>query len=94
MLNESGVLETDVFVKPTDSHQYLHHSFCHLGACQRGIPFPKAMRLCRICSKSCSFEKRGEDLVEFLTHRAYMRYRRAYVENPVDEVRKMTRLKF
>ena len=26
VLNESGMLETDVFIKPTDSHQYLHSS--------------------------------------------------------------------
>ena len=38
MLNESGVLETDVFIKPTDSHQYLHYSSCHPGACKGSIP--------------------------------------------------------
>ena len=78
VLNESGVLETDVFIKPTDSHQYLHHSSCHPGACKRSIPFAQAMRLRRICSKSCFFEKRAEDLVEFLTDRGY---RKAYVES-------------
>ena len=52
MLNESGVLETDVFIKPTDSHQYLHSSSCHPGACKRSIPFAQAMRLRRICSKT------------------------------------------
>ena len=46
VLNESGVLETDVFsIKPTDSHQYLHSSSCHPGACKRRIPFAQAMRL-------------------------------------------------
>ena len=49
VLNESGVLETDVFIKPTDSHQYLHHSSCHPGACKKSIPFAQAMRLRRIC---------------------------------------------
>ena len=88
VLNESGVLETDVFIKPTDSHQYLHRSSCHPGACKRGIPFAQAMRLRRICSKSCFFEKRAEDLVEFLTNRGY---KRAYVESQVDKVRRMTR---
>ena len=80
VLNESGVLETDVFIKPTDSHQYLHHSSCHPGACKRGIPFAQAMQLHRICSKSCFFffEKRAEDLVEFLTDRGY---KRAYVQS-------------
>ena len=66
----------------------LQHSSCHPGACKRGIPFAQAMRLRRICSKSCFFEKRAEDLVEFLTDRGY---RRAYVESQVDKVRRMTR---
>ena len=55
VLNESGVLETDVFIKPTDSHQYLHYSSCHPGACKRSIPYAQAMRLRRICSKSFFF---------------------------------------
>ena len=59
VINESGVLETDVFIKPTDSHQYLHSSFCHPGACKRSIPFAQAMRLSRIWSKSSYFEKRA-----------------------------------
>ena len=43
VLNESGMLETDVF-KPTNNHQYLHPSSCHPGACKRSIPFSQAMR--------------------------------------------------
>ena len=53
VLNLVGVLETDVFIKPTDSHQYLHCSSYHPSACKRGVPFAQAMRLRRICSKSC-----------------------------------------
>ena len=88
VLNESGVLETDVFIKPTDSHQYLHYSSCHPGACKRSIPFAQAMRLRRICSKSCFFEKRVGELVKFLMERGY---RKASVEGQVDKVRRMSR---
>ena len=88
VMNESGVLETDVFIKPTDSHQYLHYSSCHPGACKRSIPYAQAMRLRRICSKSCFFEKRAEDLVRFLTDRGY---KKAYVEDQVEKVRRLTR---
>ena len=88
VLNESGVLETDVLIKPTDSHQYLHYSSCHPGACKRSIPYAQAMRLRRICSKSCFFEKRAEDLVRFLTDRGY---KKAYVEDQVEKVRRLTR---
>ena len=87
VLNESGMLETDVFIKPTDSHQYLHSSSCHPGACKRSIPFAQAMRLRRICSKSAYVEKR--ELVRFLMERGY---RKAYVEGQIDKVRRMSRV--
>ena len=45
VLNELAMLETDVFIKPTDSHQYLHSSSCHPGACKRSIPFAQAITL-------------------------------------------------
>ena len=89
VLNESGMLETDVFIKPTDSHQYLHSSSCHPGACKRSIPFAQAMRLRRICSKSAYFEKRAGELVRFLMERGY---RKAYVEGQIDKVRRMSRI--
>jgi len=44
VLKESGMLETDLFIKPTDSHQYLHSSSCHPGACKRSTPFAQAVR--------------------------------------------------
>ena len=40
-----GVMETDLFVKPTDSHQYLQSSSCHPFHCQKGIPYSQALRL-------------------------------------------------
>ena len=27
VINVSGKIETDVFIKPMDSHQYLHHGY-------------------------------------------------------------------
>ena len=44
-----GVIETDLFVKPTDSHQYLQSSSCHPFDCKKGIPYSQALRLNRIC---------------------------------------------
>ena len=78
VLNESGVLDMDVFIKLTDSHQYLYYSSCH----------PVACKLHRICSKFCFFEKRVGELVKYLMERGY---RKAYVESQVDKVRRMSR---
>lgn len=41
VINESGVLQTDLYVKPSHSHQYLHHSSCHPSACKKGYHMPK-----------------------------------------------------
>ena len=41
-----GVIETALYVKPTDSHQYLQSSLCHYFHC---IPYSQALRLNRIC---------------------------------------------
>ena len=29
LINNLGKLETDVYIKPTDSHQYIHQASCH-----------------------------------------------------------------
>ena len=75
VINESGKLETDVYVKPTDSHQYLHYSSCHPSGCKKSIPYSipyaQAMRLRRNCSKTCFFEKRVLNLYNYLTERGY-----------------------
>ena len=66
-----GVIETDLFVKPTDSHQYLQSSSCHPFHCKKGIPYSQALRLNRICSETSSFDKRCNDLERFLLERGY-----------------------
>ena len=50
-----GQIETDLYVKPTDSHQYLHSSFCYLYHCKKSIPYSQALRLNRIYSKNNFF---------------------------------------
>ena len=37
-----------IYVKPTDSHQYLHSSPCHPDHFKKGIPYSQALRLDRI----------------------------------------------
>ena len=47
---DNGNIETDLYVKPTDTHQYLHYSSCHPYHCKKGIPYSQTLRLNRICS--------------------------------------------
>ena len=40
-----GVTETNLYVKPTDSHQYLLSSSCHPFYCKKGILYSQTLRL-------------------------------------------------
>ena len=64
-----GVIETDLYVKPTDSHQHLKSSPCHPFHCKKSIPYSGGLRLNRICSETNSFDKRCNDLERFLLER-------------------------
>ena len=81
-------LETEVFIKPTDSHQYLHKTSFHSNACKKGVPFAQALRLRRICSKNSFFEKRASDLCRVLEERGY---KKKYVEEQINRARKTSR---
>ena len=63
---ENGKIKADLYVKPTDTHQYLHSSSCNPYCCKKGIPYSQALRLNRICSDSTSFDRRCNDLERWL----------------------------
>ena len=62
---------TDLFVKPTDTHQFLDPSSSHPYHCKKGIPYSQALRLNKICSDNESFDKRCNDLEGWLMERGY-----------------------
>ena len=66
-----GNITTDLYVKPADSHQYLHASSCHPYHCEKMIPYSQALRLNRICSDPNSFDRRCNDLEKWLIERCY-----------------------
>ena len=64
-----GKITTDLYLKATDSHQYLHSSSCHPYHCTKGIPCSQALN--RICSDPISFDRRYNDLENWLIERSY-----------------------
>ena len=66
-----GIIETDLHVKPTDSHQYLLSCSCHPFYCKKGIPYSQALRLNRVYSNNKFFDKRCNDLEKYLLDRGY-----------------------
>ena len=48
---ENRKVETDLHVKPTSWHQYLHTKSCHPKHSKTAIPYSQALRIKRICSE-------------------------------------------
>ena len=66
-----GVVETDLYVKPTYRHQYLLSSSCHPFYRKKGIPYSQVLRLNRISSNNEFFEKRCNGVEKYLLERGY-----------------------
>ena len=54
-INEQHQLQTDLYTKPTDSHNYLNYKSAHPRHCRDGIPYSQFLRLKRICSTQETF---------------------------------------
>ena len=65
------VIRTDLYVKPTDSHQFVFASSCHPFYCKNVIPYSQTLRLSRICSNNKFFDKGCNDLEKYLLERGY-----------------------
>ena len=66
-----GQIETDVYVKPLHSHQYLHSSSCHPYLCKKSIPCIQALDFNRICSKNNFFDIYCNNLEKWLGEKGY-----------------------
>ena len=71
VIKQGDKLVTDLFVKPTDTHQYLQASSCHVYHSKRAIPYSQALRLNRICSDISFLDHRCNQLESWLKQRGY-----------------------
>ena len=63
-------IETDLHIKPTDTHPFLDTS-CHPYHCKKSISYSQALRHNRICSDNKRFDQRCNDLEKWLMERSY-----------------------
>ena len=68
---KDGQIITDLYVKPTDTHQYLDSSSCHHHHCKKSIPYSEALHLNRICSNNAFFDQRFNKLEHWLHEQGY-----------------------
>ena len=69
--NVDNDLSTDIHIKSTDVHQYLHFSSCHPRKCKESIPYSQAKWYRRIISDDDSFQGSLEELKGFFQNRQY-----------------------
>ena len=79
---------TDLYIKPTDTHQYLLPTSCHPKHCCKNIPYSLALRLRRICSDSNTFELRAKELTNQLQRRGYLKQD---IASAIDKARQRSR---
>ena len=70
-IDENRQLQTTLYTKPTDTHNYLHFKSTHPKHLKQSLPYSQALRLRRICSDSNEFKKHCETLTENFKARGY-----------------------
>ena len=64
-------IQTSIFYKETDTHNYLHFSSFHPDHCKRAIPYSQFLRLRRLCSDDDDFLIKFGEMMTFFTQRGY-----------------------
>ena len=67
----NGILDTDIYFKQTDSHNFLPYDSCHPTSTMKGVPLSQALRYRRICSQDRTFHIRLYQLEGFLRSAKY-----------------------
>ena len=81
-LNSNNQISTDLYVKSTDTHQYLLHTSCHPNHVKKSIPFSLALRIRRICSTAEKFKQKTSELLEFLCKQGH---KQQYVQAQINK---------
>ena len=71
VMMKDGKIITDLYVKPTYTHQYLDSSSCYAYYCKKSIPYSQDLRLNRICSNNALYDQICNELEHWLHERGY-----------------------
>ena len=73
-ISEKNNLETTLFCKPTDTHNYLLYSSEHPRHLLNGIPYSQLLRVRRICSDPSEFKRNAMMLCSHFVRRSYPKH--------------------
>ena len=68
---EDNKIHTDLYNKPTDSHNYLLYDSAHPQKCKDSIPYSQYLRVRRICSKLSDYDKNMKTMTLHFIRRGY-----------------------
>ena len=66
ILHQSGKIDTDIFYKDTDNHDYLNYESHHSNHIKRNIPYNLTKRIIVFCSNDSTVRTRLAELKEWL----------------------------
>ena len=67
----NGAIHTDINIKPTDSHQYLHYQSSHPLYIKISIQYSQVLRVNRFCSSKKDFKTHVSQMKEWFLVRGY-----------------------
>ena len=71
VIKKGNQLVAEIYLRPTDTHQYLHVRSCEFFHSKKSIPFSQALRLNRVCSETSFSNKQCNDLDIWLRERGF-----------------------
>ena len=71
VISLNGKIITDLHIKATDRHQYLHYTSSHPYHTKRSIVYSQALRVSRICSFAEDFERHTNQIKLRFLNRGY-----------------------
>jgi len=70
-IDQNRKVYTDLFCKPTDSHNYLLFESAHPGHLKSSLPFSQLLRIRRICTQISDFDKNATLIGQHFLRRHY-----------------------
>ena len=70
-LEPDGTIWFDLFTKPMDAHNYLHHDSCHSYHNKKSLPYSQFLRIRRICTHNSDYDTRAGQLTKYFLEKGY-----------------------